>query len=57
MQLLRVNEQINVPAQLAGNAVLPVALWLVIDWDLRRKRGQKTIQVGGCHATGGAILI
>src|SRR5262245_547683 len=37
-QLFRLNHNIENPAVLAGNAVVPALFWFAIDWGMRRKK-------------------
>jgi hypothetical protein len=43
-QLVRLNEHVDDPARLVGNAIIPAVLWFAIDWGLRRSRGPKKVE-------------
>ncbi len=41
-QLFRLNSHLNDPPRLIGNAIIPIVLWLAIDWALRRVQKRRT---------------
>ncbi len=43
-QLFRINSHIGDPFRFAGNAIIPLILWFLIDWGLRRAARAKTTE-------------